>query len=504
VLKYISFFLVVALLLIPAVAADGVAIYNDDNDRWNLRPENQQLAAINYENGYENLLLSVTLDDTVRGNHTIWIFPIPAKPEDVSIDVLKGYPRYGGVSLDRKVRDSFVLASATSAAYAAFPASLPVYLLEGAGSFTTQKAVETVHDAAGSVIVHEHIEKMGLTTELITAKDSASVKGYIARKGFGLPPKAEGILDGYTGKDYSFVISYATNETEFWTRYQPDGIPPDSSDAGLIGVFVRFPTDRIYFPLELTSVYDSRTIPILIYTKGFVSPLLDEKIRPLSEVSYLIDRNYWYSYSSKDLDTFFNYPRDFQPVKYTKIRITAPSKYFTGDLWMDPVPPVGVLIGDALVSFPLLFAIPLFILASMLLSLAAGIIVFGNDPATRRHLALHGLWNCTTMIGFACGTVEYLKIPGAKARQKLAFFVLFYLLFISLCAVAIAALDPSKITPMIWIGESLLVIPFIGYLYGFHFFAENPVLAIIAIGANAAFYAVLWIALKKYLKQEYR
>lgn len=500
-LKYISFFLVIALLLlIPAVAADGVAITQDDNDRWNLRPENQQLAAINYENGYENLLLSVTLDDTIRGNHTVWIFPVPAKPEDVSVDVLKGYPRYGGMSLDRKVKDVFVFGSAASAAYATFPASLPIYLMGGAGSFTTQKAEETVHDATGSVVVHEHIEKMGLTTELITAQDSASVKGYIARKGFGLPPNAEGILDGYIGKDYSFVISYVANETEFRTRYQPDGIPIESSDAGLIGVFVRFPTDRIYFPLELTSVYDSRTIPILIYAKGFVSPVLDEKIRPLTEVSYLIDKDYWYSYSSGDLEKFFNYPGDFQPVKYTRIRIAAPSRYFTGDLWMDPAPPIDVRIKDALVTFPPIWIIPLFILVSMLVSLCAGILVFGNNPDYRKHLALHGLWNCATMIGFACGTVEYLKIPGAKARQKLGFFVLFYFLFIALCVIAIAILDPSRITPMVWIGEFLIIVPVIGFMYGLHFFPVSPVLATIAIGANTALYGVAWLMARKYLK----
>jgi len=494
--KYICFFLIF-LLLIPAATADGVAIIQVDKDLWNIRPEIQQVAAINYQNGYENMLISVSLDDS--DNRTIWIFPVPAKPENVSIDVLKGYPRYAGVNLDGKVRENLASIAAVSAIYGTFPASIPMYFFGRImGLSTTEKAQETVSTSVGSVVIHEHIEKMGLTTELITAKDSASIRDYAARKGFGLPPEAGGVLDEYIGKDYSFVISFANNQTQFADRYKPDGTP--ASNTNFVGVFIRFPTDRIYFPLRPTSVYGSRTIPVLIYVTGFVTPMPDEMIQPLTETTYLIDEGYWYHYSSDDLAKFFNYPNNFRPMKYTKIRIDAPSQYFSSDLWINPTPPADVAIKDIFVQSPFLWGVLFYVIISVLASLAAGIVVFGTNPAYRRPLAIHGLWNCGSVIGFMIGTIEYLKIPAARSRQKLGFFLLFYAIFIGFCVLAIVVAGYSGLPAVSRIAGFLLILPVIGFFFGIHFFPVSPVLSITAIGLNAALYIVAVLTAREYLK----
>jgi hypothetical protein len=249
-----------------------------------------------------------------------------------------------------------------------------------------------------------------------------------------------------------------------------------------------------------TSVYGSRTIPVLIYVRGFVTPVPDEKILPLTEVSYFIDRDYWYSYSREDLEKFFNYPEDFGPVRYTKIKIVAPAKYYTDDLWMNPVPPMEVRIKDTMIQYPVLFAVPLFILISMLASLAAGIVVFGRAPAIRKLLALHGLWNCGTMIGFACGTAGYLKIPKATGRQKLGFFVLFYILFIGIFTLIAFIADPELLHGISFLGEFLVILPVIGFLFGIHFFPVSPLYSIAAIVLNAAFYVVAWLTVRKFLE----
>jgi hypothetical protein len=496
--KYICFFLIF-LLLIPAATADGVAIIQVDKDLWNIRPENQQVAAINYENGYENMLISVSLDDADKDNRTIWLFPVPAKPESVSIDILKGYPQYAGVNLDGKVRENIAAIAAVSAIYGTFPASIPVYMFGRITGFSTvQKAQETVSTSVGSVVVHEHIEKMGLTTELITAGDSASIRDYAARKGFGLPAGTRGVLDEYIGKDYSFVISYASNLTPSADRYLPDGTP--ETGTNFVGVFVRFPTDRIYFPLRPTSVYGSRTIPVLIYVTGFVTPLPDGMIQPLTETSYLIDDGYWYYYSSAELAKFFNDPKEFRPMKYTKIRIDAPSEYFTSDLWINPNPPADVAIKDTLVQYPVLWGVLFYIIISVLASLAAGIVVFGTNPAYRRPLAIHGLWNCGSMIGFMVGTIEYMKVPVTGRRQKFGFFLLFYAIFLALCVIAIVVAGPSALPGLSGMAEFLLILPVIGFFFGIHFFTVSPVLSIAAIGLNAALYIVAVLTVREYLK----
>ncbi|MCK9631487.1 MAG: hypothetical protein M0R30_07570 [Methanoregula sp.] len=493
--NYFFLLLLLTFLVLP-VSADGMA-FKGLEDRWSLQPETMQLAAINYENGYENLLLSVTLENSIRGNKTVWIFPVPAQPEQIEIDMVRGYPRFGGKNLDRVTGDSVGTIALSSAAYGTFPASLPLWVMGGAGFFTLQKAQAADGNPAGFV-VHERIEKMGIVTELVTARDGASVRDYVTQNGVVLPQEAEGLLNEYIGKDYSFVISYAGNTTGSASlaglEEKSPGTPPD-----VIGVFVRFPADRIYFPLRPTSIYGKQVIPVVIDVTGFVTPLPDDKIRPVTEVSYFVDENFWYYYSAGELGKFFNYPTEFRPVTYTRVRITAPSEYFTSDLMMESVPPAGVRVKETLIQYAVFWAVPLYILVSVLVSLVAGTIVFGRTPANPKILALHGLWNCGTMVGFACGTAQFLKIEGASGKKRLGFFVLFYLLFIAVYTLAAAIASPALAHGLVNLFTFLLILPVIGFMFGMYIFARDPVLAIILFTLNAGFYGVLWLAVKKYL-----
>ena len=495
-----TFFLILLFLafVIPPVLADGMA-FKGEQDRWILQPENMQLAAINYENGYENLLLSVTLEKSVQGNKTVWIFPVPAQPEKIGIDIVKGYPRFAGKTLDRMMGDTIGTVALSSAAYSTFPASLPLYVIGGLGFFTLQKSQEATFDPAG-IVIHERIEKMGIVTELVTARDGASLRNHVTKNGFILPQEAEGILDEYIGEDYSFVISYAGNTTGSAGVAEQDTRSPGTLDSDILGVFVRFPADRIYFPLRPTSIYGSRMIPVVIDVTGFVTPQPDNKIRPVTEVSYYVDEGYWYYYSAGEVGNFFNYPTDFQPVKYTRIRISAPSEFFTTDLWMDPVPPADVRMKEVLIQNPVIWAVPLFILVSMLASLVAGSIVFGRNPAYRKDLALHGLWNCTTMIGFACGTAEYLKIKEATGKQKLGFFVLFYAMFIGVLTLTAAIANPNLIHGIVNLFTFLFILPVIGFMFGMFIFPRDPLFALMLFTLNAGVYGVAWLMVKKYLK----
>ena len=82
----------------------------DDRDMWQLHEERQQLCAINYENGYQNMILSVDVDE-LHGEQAVWIFPVPAKPEETVIDIMKGFPSFHGYDIkqrvDREIRDVF-------------------------------------------------------------------------------------------------------------------------------------------------------------------------------------------------------------------------------------------------------------------------------------------------------------------------------------------------------------------------------------------------------------
>jgi len=491
------FIILISLFLIPAASADGMAVKGFE-ERWALQPETSQLAAIHYENGYENLLLSVTLEKDAAADRTVWIVPVPQPPGRVEIDVVSGFPRFGGKNLDRVVGDTAGNAAMISAAWGTFPASLPLWVFANYGFFTFQKSQEAVYDHSG-VIVHERIEKMGVVTELVTARDGASIRDYLAANGITLPEGAVGILDEYTGKDYSFVISRAGTTTVDETATGEDGGSRSDPDYDILAVFVRFPAESIYFPLQPTSVYGGRVIPVVIDITGFVTPLPYEEIRPGTEVSYFIDDFYWSSYYSEDLAGFFNHKRGAGPFRYTRVRIDAPSAFFTRDLFIDPKTPPAVQVKEVLINTMVIWAVPLYILVSVLASLGAGIVVFGRGIVRTKTLAANGLWNCATMIGFVYGTAINLKAGEITRRQKVAYFILFYAVFTGVFALLGALASPVVARGLGNLANFIGILPVIGFMYGMYIFSRDPVLAIVLFTINAGVYGALWLAVKRYL-----
>ena len=71
------------------VLADGMMIRPDPHaDRWDYSGESNQQAFINYDKGLQKMIISVGLE----GKHSkglVWLFPVPADPNKVAIDVVK-------------------------------------------------------------------------------------------------------------------------------------------------------------------------------------------------------------------------------------------------------------------------------------------------------------------------------------------------------------------------------------------------------------------------------
>ena len=446
--KIFSIFLII-LLLCPAVLADGVVL-TYDRDMWNLASENQQLAAINYKDGFENMLISISLNDDIHGEKAVWMFPVPVKPDDVVIDVLKGFPSWYGKDIDTIYKEAVSNSGLVMAGYSTFPVGSLVVLpfIFVREMFSASGRMESASAELNGVTVYETINKMGLTTELITAKSQSSLTQYLQNKGLDLPENSKAMLNYYVGKDYSFVISYISNLTQFKDESQMNSYSYSRRSIPL-GVFVKFPTDKIYFPLKPTSVYESQQIPIEIYVMGHVTPELYTKIKPLTEVTYYKQN---YLTASPNLASFFNTQQNdyssMRNVEHTKIKITAPSKYFADDLWIKDSAPVSVGFKNFFATYRVVFGIILFIIFSMLASLLAGLVSFRKEPVPKKHLMLHGLWNCLTAIGFIIATI-FMKTKEIDPRvqtkltemeldvtprdkRKILYAFLFYVFFIAL------------------------------------------------------------------------
>ena len=429
----------VLLFIVPYAAADGM-IFIEDHDMWHLQPEQNQVAAIHYENGMENMLISVSPGADFSGDRAVWIFPVPAAPQDVKVDILKEYPRLTGEDTERVFADAVARDTALSVAFATFPLSV---ICGGALIFSA-----FIFGMAGNISksadiqVYDRVEKMGLTTEVVGAENADALNNFLVLR--GMTPSAEGkeMLASYIGQDYTFIVTSISNVTEFRSAsaqeetysYRYSGI----SQVNMIGVFVRFPSDRIYFPLKPTAVYGSREVPVLLYVTGYVTPGLYDGIREETEVTYF--REKWYR-PTDELRSFFNGHEIFEDLKYTKIRIDAPADRFTEDLWIDPSSPADMVVKDTYLSFPFLAAAIAYVIFSALASLFAGMVAFRRKAADCQTLLLHGLWNCLTIVMLAIRTRQ--KFPQEEYGKRGPYLLLFYFFFGLLLSVYTLVLAPS-------------------------------------------------------------
>jgi hypothetical protein len=413
-------------MFISLVSADGgFIIYDPDMFRWELQDIDQQLCIINYENGFQNMLLSVDVSD-LHGEKAVWIFPVPAKPDKIVIDIIRGFPRLWGYDVKREtdvtISDVF-----------------SVIRLSQVYTFLFMFEFSGMGDLEEKVTIHEHIEKMGLTTELVTAEDSNAFHNYLTNKDLEMPSDLKLILDGYVGKEYSFVVSWISDIEKFKQESATrDGY---GRTINIVGVSITFPTDKIYFPLKPTSVYGSQKIPILIYVMGHVTPELYPEIKKDAQINYFVQRSY---NVPNELSSFFNGKTRIEDLKYTKIKINTPSKYLTEDLWIKDSAPADIVLADFMNRSVWLWGIIFFILSSCLASMFAGIVVFRKDKPDKKKFALFGLWNFLTLIGFAVASIflrtkklkpeleQQLKSQGITVwdSRKILFVILFTVFFL--------------------------------------------------------------------------
>lgn len=452
VMLFLICFCLLTISCFPDVNADGGMMMLKE-DRWEMLDEEQQLCAINYNQGIQNMILSVNTGEEITGEKAVWIFPVPAKPEKTVINIVKEFPELNGYDVEYRaensVSDIFDFIRGTQIY------SLPLLILQGSmmskGGFDSlgMESPASINGIEG-VTVHESIEKSGLTTELVSAIDSNSFSNYLISKDLDVPPNFKSILDDYIGEEYSFVISWISDVEKFKLE-QPEGyiislledgeideakelfdvLPYDSEKYGfyyylnsifenidkgrdieeyhikllkemrgtgnILSVFISFPTDRIYYPLKPTSVYGSKRVPALIYVMDYVKPELYPEIKAYSEIDYFFRENFDVP---EELSNFFA-GTDTKDLKYTKIKINPPSKYLTEDLWIREGAPFKVFLADSVNRFPFWFGLFFFVVCSCLASLLSGIIIFGIKGVSKLKFMLFGLWNFLTLIGFS-------------------------------------------------------------------------------------------------------
>jgi hypothetical protein len=277
----------------------------------------------------------------------------------------------------------------------------PIVMTSGYGSTLMGKGDAGLSD--DGVEVTQSIAKFGMTTELVGTNSSSGLAAYLQAKGLDIPASADPIINEYVGKDYSFVASWISNMTEFQSSAPRENRYP--SVFYNLGVMISFPTDKIFYPLRLTSVYESDTVPMVVQVVGLVNPIessssfhgkgmtTDYKVATWLTVHQSLIRIY--SPDARPAETY----TDIRSLKYTEIIINSTSSSFTDDLWIDPSPSLKARALVLATEHSWAVSIPIFLLTSMLASLLSGMVVFkGFRPNAAKFAAL-GLFNLLTIVG---------------------------------------------------------------------------------------------------------
>lgn len=119
------------------------------------------------------------------------------------------------------------------------------------------------------------------------------------------------LLDTYAGKNYSFVISWISSHKRFYPFSHLLPLYVRIFGGEFVGVTIKFPTKKIYYPMLLTSIYGDRKIKIRIYIENFVE-VDQEELSKIGKVEYYVTSS-------------------GKPA-YTKIEFDAPARYYTKDL----------------------------------------------------------------------------------------------------------------------------------------------------------------------------
>lgn len=385
--------------------------------------EEEQYCLINYHEGSQSMFLNVDFS-TEHETDSVWIFPVPSNPENVDINIidldfsLRGYEVEEYAS--SKIKDIRQVMLGTQI----YPGFFR-FLINHKGHYFSID--ESIDDSFGDKIeVHRRIEKKGLRTEVITAKDEEVLRQYLESNGVVLDEKLLEHLNLYISQDVSFVVTWMIDFEEYKKV--------ETLENRRVGVNVIFPTEKLYYPLILTSIYDTEIIPTNIYVIGHVKPHVYDEIKPFTQVWYYIKGQIDISSNDEDIaKMLFLQNRNLQDVDYTRISIDAPSNLLKEDLYITNSAPLRIILLKFISKNANLLGLVLYLFLPILISVVLGKWIYKDDNVPIKKFVLIGACNMFSIIGFLIANNKLLKEENQKEfnrMKKTKFIVLFSLLFV--------------------------------------------------------------------------
>ncbi|MBD3387475.1 MAG: DUF2330 domain-containing protein [Candidatus Altiarchaeales archaeon] len=378
--------LAVVLFLISSVTADGGAYvrYTYDTDRLSRISEDIQYGYIEHERGVEELRIAVACD--LDGEEAFWILPLPAQASEVEVDILEGFPKFRGYDVESRtgsIVSKWPYLTLTQG-YPLFGSPLllwhlGVFNMGGGGRSSSAGGTDA------GINIETRLEKKGLTVEVLEAESWQALDGYLKGKGVSLPDSDRPAVQEYIGQRYSFVVSWISNVGVY-----------KRSGSDTLSLKARFPVEKPYYPLKLTSVYGEETVPIRLYLKGFMTPRLYDGISGSSKSKYYVNED---------------------GMRYTKVTVNAKANSFKEDLWFSKGAPLKMYPAYLLSSNQYLTLLILYLFCSVTAALFAGLVVDRmRNPLTYVKI---GMFNLLSIVGVVYATNKHLDDSKEKRDRLL-------------------------------------------------------------------------------------
>jgi len=436
--------------------ADGVS-YAQTPSQWSLLPEDGQFAMITFDGDREILMLqaSVAADRVQDALEMVWLFPVPASPENSTLLQIPGLSPLQGYYLDdlarQKARRDLALVYSTQ--LWTIPLALSTVVYMGAPGGTLQKSLASNGDlnVNPGIEIFERVEQHGVVTELVSAASASALSAYLEGYDISLPSGSLDKIQEYVSEDYCFVSSRVSNATSFVTENRVrNGF---SQSVYTFSVFVGFQTDRIFYPMKLTSAYGPQKVPIVLEILDFVH--IHSSMSSL-DVRYCIAKPYAVRDSS--VRAFFaeQIDRDgitedgtLDHLEFTLVTMEPSGYEMTEDLWFDDSSSAKTLgVASYVYRWSWTLVFPMFFAISAFASFASGSIVYRAYRPKRLKFAALGLANVTTILGIwliaRAVRIEETYVQPKEGQPILylrSYLILFSILFIGLSVVWNFALE---------------------------------------------------------------
>ncbi len=428
--RILLFYVVSVFFLFPfagfAGADGGIFVEHED---YIYIEEDSQFGVIDYADGIQSLFISVSFawQDSSK---TAWIFPVPSDPDRVEVSIVDGYVSFAGTDVVERARDEVADAAQDfTVGYClsfAVPWVLPMMSTDLSmedGSFGLGGASHRGPDTG--VTVHTHVEMEGLIVEVISATEGKGIYEYLTENGLGMSEGAVPQLDAYVNEQFAFIVTWI--EESGTTLLQP-------------GVIVRFPTDEMYYPLRLTSIYGDHKVPMKVVVIGHVSPGVYWDIVSYTEVTHYdgsISGGASYGNddtpAGREMEDFVDTIREGWDGRFTVIELSAPSKALTEDLWIGSYTPLKVSYAETVETLfdtaEVLTFFLIFMVLSPFVGIAVGAMVFGREKEYVPISAAMGFSNIFGILGMLIFALFFKFRKEFSFRQGLSFVVLFSIVF---------------------------------------------------------------------------